>query len=90
MNKEFELDDIVWGKIGGYPWWPGYVNSKNSSNLYEIVFLSDLTRSFLKPSKIRRFKEFKVKANSKSKELQRSMDLANKVINGKLLLIEAV
>ena len=28
MSNDFELDEVVWAKVSGYPWWPGFVASK--------------------------------------------------------------
>jgi len=25
MQETFELDEIVWAKLSGYPWWPGKI-----------------------------------------------------------------
>jgi len=25
MEKKVELGNFVWGKVDGYPWWPGIV-----------------------------------------------------------------
>ena len=77
MNNEFDVDEIVWAKVSGYPWWPGYVNSKTSDNVYEIVFLSDLSKGILKPSRIRSFTEFKGNKNIKQKDLLKSFEIAN-------------
>lgn len=47
MDNEYEIEEIVWGKVNGYPWWPGFVKEKIDDNLYEVVFLSDFSRAFL-------------------------------------------
>jgi len=26
INSSFQKGDLVWGKVKGYPWWPGIVN----------------------------------------------------------------
>lgn len=28
MEETFELGEVVWVKLKGYPWWPGMVRSK--------------------------------------------------------------
>ena len=43
MEDDYDLDEIVWAKVNGYPWWPAFVASKSGSNKYEVVFLSDLS-----------------------------------------------
>ena len=27
MEEDFKLEEIVWAKLRGYPWWPGYIQS---------------------------------------------------------------
>lgn len=59
MQNDFELDEIVWAKVSGYPWWPGFVASKVPGKKYEIVFLSDLSKAFLGSTKIKPIDSFK-------------------------------
>jgi len=28
MEETFELGEVVWVKLKGYPWWPGMVRNK--------------------------------------------------------------
>lgn len=37
-NDIYEEDEVVWCKIRGYPWWPGYVNllTIRLANSYKI------------------------------------------------------
>lgn len=37
MRSKFKEGDIVWGKVKGYPWWPGIVNF--TSFRYQISLL---------------------------------------------------
>lgn len=25
MEKQLNIKNLVWAKLGGYPWWPGYI-----------------------------------------------------------------
>lgn len=27
MDDEYSIDDVVWAKIKGFPWWPGVVST---------------------------------------------------------------
>ena len=45
---------MVWAKVDGYPWWPGFVLSQNAKKT-EIMFFDDFTRAFLSASKVRPF-----------------------------------
>lgn len=52
MTKVYDLNEIVWGKVSGYPWWPGFIASKVENEQYQVIFFSDLTSAYLKPEKI--------------------------------------
>jgi len=43
---EFELQEIVWGKIIGYPWWPAKVTQLPSSRSapFRVDFFNDHTQ----------------------------------------------
>lgn len=55
MTSEYEVNEIVWGKVSGYPWWPGFIYSKIENIKYEVIFFSDLTKAILQPEKIKSF-----------------------------------
>lgn len=42
-------------KLTGFPWWPAFIKNIKKNNSFEVFYLSDFSRSFLKPSKIRKF-----------------------------------
>ena len=42
-NLDFEIDQVVWAKVDGYPWWPGFVRSLSSKGKVEIMFFDDFT-----------------------------------------------
>ena len=93
FEKEYKTNQIVWGKVSGYPWWPGFIKSKKK-NLYEISFFGDFTRSYLKKSKIKKFEEKLIKFKFFSTKLIDSIESARKVnqgistINEEILKIE--
>lgn len=43
MDQNFHLEELVWAKVKGFPWWPGYISRLDSYNKYEIVFLGDFS-----------------------------------------------
>ena len=90
MDEEFDLDEIVWAKINGFPWWPSFISSKNDSGLYEVVFLCDLSRSFLRKEKIRHFNEISTKNHVKSKALKKSIQMCKAILNMEMTLIEVI
>jgi len=42
-QMNFDLNEIVWAKITGYPWWPAKITFKPSEEEghYRVDFLSD-------------------------------------------------
>lgn len=54
MSEHFKPKDLVWAKVDGYPWWPGFVLSQNSKKI-EVMFFDDFTRAFLLPEKIKKY-----------------------------------
>lgn len=44
--ENFQIDEIVWAKVRGYPWWPGIIVSinKDIKELYTINFIGDNTQ----------------------------------------------
>ena len=57
MTKEYDINEIVWGKVSGYPWWPGFIASKVDNQEYQVIFFGDLTNAYLKPEKIETFSQ---------------------------------
>ena len=55
MTSEYEVNEIGWGKVSGYSWWPGFIYSKIENIKYEVIFFSDLTKAILQPEKIKSF-----------------------------------
>ena len=48
-SQEFKVKEIIWAKMGRYPWWPAQIKSIDESRVfnYEVIFLGDFTRTFL-------------------------------------------
>lgn len=77
-TNEFNLGDIVWGKINGYNWWPGKVISYKY-NEYLVNFYGDNTNGYLTKSNIKNYKQFyNLYSNYKGKGLLNAIKLANK------------
>lgn len=51
-EREFETEQIVWAKVDGYPWWPGFIKSFHSKGKIEVMFFDDFTRAFVRPDKV--------------------------------------
>lgn len=89
MQKNYNLEEIVWAKIGGYPWWPGYIKSYELNNVYEVVFLGDLSRAFLNEKKIQKFEKIK-KEGIVKKKLNEAYETALKIKNGETSISEEI
>ena len=54
---KFEHEDIVYGMVTGYPWWPGFISLKISDQKYQVTFFGDFSYAPLKTKYIRSFDE---------------------------------
>lgn len=61
MSLNFQIDELVWAKVDGYPWWPGCIKSIASKDRYEVMFFDDFSRAFLAPDKITDFEDASLK-----------------------------
>ena len=46
MEAQFFIGEIVWGKLKGYPWWPGKIVERVNSD-YKVLFYKDNNYSIL-------------------------------------------
>lgn len=53
----FQINEVVWAKLSGFPWWPAIIISRLENKSYEVLYFGDFTRSFLAAQSIRRFDE---------------------------------
>ena len=80
METKYSQNEIVWAKLGGYPWWPSYVKDTNDMGKTEVVFLGEFNRAILKPSKIKKFKELEYKPSKCSKDLNMAIESALRIL----------
>ncbi|KAH3787029.1 hypothetical protein DPMN_165148 [Dreissena polymorpha] len=88
-GKEFGLEDIVWGKVKGFPWWPGRimainVSSKDSGVVIrqtaQVAWFGSSTMSHIECCDLYQFLEdFEAKYDrkKKSKSYQRALKQAS-------------
>lgn len=88
MHEPLKIDQIVWGKIGGYPWWPGFIRSMPQIDRYEVVFFGDFSISLLKEKSIKKYDILKDKPKKYSKLLFAAMNTADRVIRGETTLLD--
>ena len=72
MNTFFEIGEVVWGKIKGYPWWPAIITELRDNLIYTVKFYSDYSYGKLSPKFLLKYEENKnkiIEANKKNKKL---------------------
>lgn len=82
MDLTFVTGDIVWAKLGGYPWWPASVKRVVSENLFEIEYFGEFERNFFDRSRLRAFGEPPEKINRRNSKLLESHAQALRVKQG--------
>lgn len=72
MAKHFNSGKIIWGKVDGYPWWPGIVKSIQGKS-YEVQFFGDFSRAFLRQNKIRDFHDKQMEELKRKEKFKTSL-----------------
>jgi hypothetical protein len=70
MSFEFSLNEIVWAKIRGHPWWPAIIKSvipDSKENKFKIDFIGDNSHATLPVSKLANFQKY-LREKSKTKK----------------------
>jgi hypothetical protein len=79
-KEEYKTNDLVFGQLRGYPWWPGYILQKESSGEYRVVFFGDFTYAVLNNRKIRPFVSTPRKFDKKNHKLSQAIKSALRVM----------
>mmetsp|Transcript_9271 Transcript_9271/g.17741 ORF Transcript_9271/g.17741 Transcript_9271/m.17741 type:complete len:321 (+) Transcript_9271:299-1261(+) len=94
MNiTNFDLNQIVWAKISGHPWWPAYIVSidstepsdQSSCDEFQITvnFIGENSHAVLSPTQVTDFLEnYSLHNKTKKRKLKDSIDLAYSVAQG--------
>lgn len=53
MEGVIEPRDIVWAKLSGFPWWPGFVERVDERRMLTVVFFGDGSHACLPAGKVR-------------------------------------
>ncbi len=80
MENKFSLNQIVWAKLSGYPWWPASIKSRKG-NKFEVYFFDEFGRSYLNSNKIREFEDKNCYAKNPGRKLKTSIQAAERVLN---------
>jgi hypothetical protein len=83
----FTVDEIIWAKIRGYPWWPAMIKGIEEDNKeikYRVSFIGDNTHATLPKRNLSKFeKEYKINSNTKKKNLLDSIKIAKELYDCK-------
>ena len=82
MEGKFPINSLVWAKLSGYPWWPGYVKNETSPGEYEVEYFGDFSRSFLNYSKLKPFSASMGVRDKKNAALINSYEMALRIYKG--------
>ena len=82
METNFSKEQVVWAKVNGFPWWPGFIKSIKRNGEFEVVFFGDFSRANLQAAKIRDFANFEEKIDKKNKKLSEAYRIAERVHSG--------
>ena len=94
MTTFFQIGEIVWGKIKGYPYWPSKIIDISSNLIYTIKFYNDNSYAKLSSKFLLKYKENKNKifeANKRNKRLVNAIKAADselKKLDNKSLILE--
>lgn len=80
-KEEYRVNDLVFGQLRGYPWWPGYIWKREASGEYKVVFFGDFTYALLNVKKIRPFGSCSRKFDKKNQKLTDAIKSALRVLN---------
>jgi hypothetical protein len=73
-NISFNVGELIWAKIRGYPWWPAIITGTEDDNRekkYNVSFIGDKSHSSLAKKCLEKFeKGLKLYSNTKKKNLQ--------------------
>ena len=84
MNA-IKVNDVVWGKLKGFPWWPAVVVKYVHNNVVLIKFIGDLTTAVISVARLLNFDEhYKRFSTTKHKQLLRAINEAKRIHNGEI------
>ena len=86
-NTSFNVGEVIWAKIRGYPWWPAMITGTEDDNRekkYAISFIGDNTHASLAKKCLEKFeKGLKNYSNTKKRNLSESIEKAKEIYYNK-------
>lgn len=55
IQPSFHVNELVWAKMRGFPYWPGVIENVTSKGQYNVHFFGDYTRSHISRNNIVHF-----------------------------------
>jgi hypothetical protein len=86
-NISFNVGEIIWAKIRGYPWWPAMITGTDDDireKKYAVSFIGDNTHSSLAKKSLEKFeKGLQLYSNTKKRNLLESIEKAKAIYYNK-------
>ena len=79
MEQELLEPQVVWAKVSGYPWWPGYLIEPINDISATVVFFDDFSYSKLPIEKVKSFDSLRERFDKKNKKLVNAFRMAERV-----------
>jgi len=87
-EENFNEEQLVWAKVKGHAWWPGWIHSINKAEKKPITvsFIGENNHGYFTYDKIKDFQKFKNDYITKCKtaKFQKSVIIADKIISGEI------
>lgn len=82
MDLIFVQGQVVWAKLGGFPWWPASIKQVLAPNRFEVEYFGEFERNYFDSSRVRRFDKPPEKINRRNAKLMHSVAQAQRVFRG--------
>lgn len=87
MEANYQIEQIVCGKVNGYPWWPGFIKSKSEEEV-EVVFFGDFSRAILTYSKVKSFDSHYFIKDKRGQALKKALKSVERVQKNETTIAE--
>lgn len=82
MESTYQVDQIVWGKVNGYPWWPGFIKGFEETGEFNVMFFGDFSRAILNGSKVKRYEDHKIQKDKQGKSMENALKAIGRIQRG--------
>lgn len=88
MELTFVQGQVVWAKLGGFPWWPASIKQVLAPNCFEVEYFGEFERNYFDRARVRHFDKPPEKINRRNSKLMQSVAQAQRVIRGETTVEE--